>query len=552
MKKALALLLAIIMVLSVFAGCSNEQEATTPPAEETKETTPVVEEVPEEPVVALTNAERYPIEGSPEVTILSTKENIGDSVLYARLAELVGVKTTFEFATQEQVSLLIASEDIPDMMFGTLGESLTVEKLNAAGNAGMLVNFADHWDKLPNLYRLYQEHPEVFTMVMNSDGSFYTIPQYCVTLTANYPALYYREDHMAKAGWEKAPETIDELTQFLRDLKTAFADDPEYIPMSNYSPELMYIGFDGILSDALYPSFGELVTNTICVGSDGETVVAGFTTEQYQRYLKYVRSLIEEGLMDPNCMTVNTDIWNAFAAEGHTSVSTKLSTLPTSAFESGEYEIDVFEPFTSEYSSEKRTYLWPANGAWLGSINVETENLDACLAYFDAMFAPQDDPLNEEGTFWGISLYIGEKDTHWEWVEEDALFIRFVPEGYASASEFGSVHGFSISPYVGEWDKVEIRNGAPRWNQAVIRDHRVPYVVDVVTTDNIILNADEEEVVDDYWPDIKNYIDQMNAAFITGQADIDKDFESFVNNLYAMGLQDVMDAYQSAYDRMSN
>ena len=76
--------------------------------------------------------------------------------------------------------------------------------------------------------------------------------------------------------------------------------------------------------------------------------------------------------------------------------------------------------------------------------------------------------------------------------------------------------------------------------------------MDVITTDNIILNADEEEAVDDYWPDIKNYIDQMNAAFITGQADIDKDFESFVNNLYAMGLQDVMDAYQSAYDRMSN
>lgn len=81
MKKALALLLAIIMVLSVFAGCSNEQEATTPPAEETKETTPVVEEVPEEPVVALTNAERYPIEGSPEVTILSTKEKDRKSVV---------------------------------------------------------------------------------------------------------------------------------------------------------------------------------------------------------------------------------------------------------------------------------------------------------------------------------------------------------------------------------------------------------------------------------------------------------------------------------------
>lgn len=551
MKKALALLLAAVMVLSVFAGCGQNAEPEAPTAESTKETTPVVENVPQEPVEAKTNVERYPIEGSPEITILSHKDNIGESEIYGRLAELVGVKTTYEFATQEQIALLISSEDIPDMIYGTRNDNLSVDKIRDAGEAGLFINFADYWDKIPNLKRLYEEHPEAFNAVMSSDGSFYNIPTYGITLTNNYNSLYFREDHMAKAGWEKAPETIDEFTQFLRDLKTAFADDPDYIPLTNYRAD--YMDYNNVLSDALYPSFGELVTNTICVGTDGKTVVAGFTTEQYQNYLKYVRYLITEGLMDPNCMTVNSDMMSAFLAEGHSSVNTKLSSLTKDAFESGKLEISVFDPFTSEHTSEKKAYMLPAGaGTFIGAVNAKSENIDACLAFLDAMFAPQDDPLNEEGTFWGISLYIGEKDVAWEWVEEDAVFIRNVPEGYESASQYGSVHGFSTAPYFGTWDKVEVRDGAPRWQQAVIREHRVPYIVDVVTSDGIILNMDEEEVIDDYWPDIKNYINQMNAAFITGQADIEKDFEGYVNNLNAMGLQDVLDAYQSAYDRMSN
>ena len=129
MKKALALLLAAVMVMSVFAGCGQNTEPEAPTADSTKETTPVVDVVPQEPVVAKTNVERYTIEGSPEITILCHKDNIGESEIYSRLAELVGVKTTYEFATQEQIALLISSEDITAMIYGTRNESLHVDKI---------------------------------------------------------------------------------------------------------------------------------------------------------------------------------------------------------------------------------------------------------------------------------------------------------------------------------------------------------------------------------------------------------------------------------------
>ena len=41
----------------------------------------------------------------------------------------------------------------------------------------------------------------------------------------------------------------------------------------------------------------------------------------------------------------------------------------------------------------------------------------------------------------------------------------------------------------------------------------------------------------------------MNAAFLTGQIDIDTEWDTFIKTLYDMGLQDVIDVYQAALDR---
>ena len=36
---------------------------------------------------------------------------------------------------------------------------------------------------------------------------------------------------------------------------------------------------------------------------------------------------------------------------------------------------------------------------------------------------------------------------------------------------------------------------------------------------------------------------------ITGQADLEKDWDAYITALYDMGLQDVIDVYQAALDR---
>ena len=43
--------------------------------------------------------------------------------------------------------------------------------------------------------------------------------------------------------------------------------------------------------------------------------------------------------------------------------------------------------------------------------------------------------------------------------------------------------------------------------------------------------------------------EKMTATFTTGQADMEKDWDTYINDLYDMGLQEVIDVYQSALDR---
>lgn len=540
MKKTIALLLAIVMVLGLVA-CGGE---TTPDATEPQagnETTASAEQHETTPVAPLTNAERYPLEGTHNLIIAVTTDIAATDGLFALMADTVGITPEYQVVTKEQAPLLFAAETLPDMFFAPhlyeLG--LNVNQVNEYGKAGLLVNFKDYLDQMPNLKRVYEEHPQWFTAVEDFDGAFYTIPGISFTLTSSNNHVYFRTDHMAEIGWEKAPSTPEEFTQYLRDLKAHFgAIDPDYIPFTAYNASQME--YNAQLSRAWFPTFGELMENNITVAPDGKTIVAGFTTEQYQRYLKYVKSLMDEGLLDPNCLTANSDIQKAFEIEGHCSVSTQMTNIPADKFASGLQEISLFTPFVSEYSSTPRWAMPNLAGDWAGMISTKCEDMDAAIAYLDAFFAPADDPLDEEGKVWSISFYLGALDTTWEWIEENASYVT------NKGSEF---KGYSTAPYIGIWDKVEYRNGAPRYKAKATSENLLPYAVEIIRPENLTLDEEGVEIYNDNWPDIKTYLDQMNTAFLSGEADIDADFDEFVANLEAMGLNEVLEVYQAALDR---
>ena len=68
---------------------------------------------------------------------------------------------------------------------------------------------------------------------------------------------------------------------------------------------------------------------------------------------------------------------------------------------------------------------------------------------------------------------------------------------------------------------------------------------------NATLNADEKEVYSDLYPEIKSYVDEMTVKFIMGLEPLEN-YDAFTAQLNELGVQDVINAYQTAYDRYVN
>ncbi len=52
--------------------------------------------------------------------------------------------------------------------------------------------------------------------------------------------------------------------------------------------------------------------------------------------------------------------------------------------------------------------------------------------------------------------------------------------------------------------------------------------------------------------DLITYLYECTAKFITGEMDLEKDYDGFIENLHTLHLDDLVEIEQSMYDRWNN
>lgn len=65
----------------------------------------------------------------------------------------------------------------------------------------------------------------------------------------------------------------------------------------------------------------------------------------------------------------------------------------------------------------------------------------------------------------------------------------------------------------------------------------------------LALTTEEANIISQVSGDIVTYLEETNLKFITGSLNTDSDYDVFVETLEEMGIQNMIDAYQAAYDR---
>ena len=87
------------------------------------------------------------------------------------------------------------------------------------------------------------------------------------------------------------------------------------------------------------------------------------------------------------------------------------------------------------------------------------------------------------------------------------------------------------------------------WLVLVEKAHRdVDQVVE--TFPPLVYTAEEAEERSTIYTDISSYLGSMRTRFITGELDIDSEWESHVETVKNMGLDRMLEIDQAAYDRM--
>ena len=556
-NKMLALLLAMAMCCSVMAGCGTEEKASSEQkstenqkTEETSEVSTV--EVSSEVAEPLKNVDIYPLNSDKTFKVVSSVDIFGDKNYITEAMEKgTGVSIDWTYMTLEQLKLALSSKEIPDALFffsGAMNKATALEY----GQEGLFVNFADYLDMMPNLSAAIEENPDMLETVVNEDGSFYLLPSKLVTSTTGSNLLYYRTDMMKEIGWDKPPATTDEFLEYIKALQQHFGkNDPDFIAFNGYQSG--YMGWDSSnFPRYFFAAFGELLSTGFNVDSNGK-VVFGAATDQFKHYLEFMVELWNSGAFNTNIYSTDATASQALAAGNHVGVVPHHAGHAAANFASGNLEMDILPPLTSEYWDTPQWYQAPKTKINnVSMLSTKCEDIETMVKWFDAWYSTEENPLNEEGTIYGITPWLGEigKDTAFD---EDTLVYTILEHEGLEVGNFLAKQSFQGSLYSGFEGGLFPYSQDPNTNVGMkgrgVVNNLWPYAEQTFEFSSMALTQEESDLRSDIYTDISTYLKEETAKFITGEKSIEKDWDAYLAELNKIGLQDLIDMYQVAYER---
>ena len=552
-KQILALALALVLCLGVFAGCEQKPAETTAPTTKPADNKPAETTKPAESTAPtnLKNTDIYPLDCDKiyDVGIVISMEDFGEKDCSTRWEALTGVKINYIPWTSEQLNMAFNTNSLPDAVFHS---SMDKAKVNEYGEAGMLVDFMDYMEYMPNFSKALEKYPEAMEAIKSADGSVYSLPRLGTTSTTHDNVLI-RTDMMKAAGWENLPETDEEFLQCVADIQAYYgANDPEFKAFSAYAGN--YLGWNATygLVHFFFPTFGDLMRTDLTVGADNK-IVLGAATEQYQRLMVFLNKLAatDAWAYGKDIYTEDGTNSKALTIAGKNAVTTVAFYLNESHFPSGNVDLTVLMPLTSQWQSEKRFDAKSSVFWMLNSINASLpeEDIINLVRWYDSFYAQEEDPLNAEGTMWGISYWLGEEGVDYEVNKEEGTYIVLPHEGYETGPMWMTSNTPGDCLGLFDWLYSQDSNTGLEALGVGTMQNTYPYKVDSFDINLLTLTQDEVDIYNDCWNDINAYITEWTAAFITGDKSPEADWAEYVKGLEAMDMQEVVDAYQVAYDR---
>ena len=522
MTRKLSLFLALVLALTAFAGLS-----TTAIAEADK-------------VITIMCAEP------------TTLENVDTCYATTYLEERMGAEFVFNFLPSSEWTtkleiMVTANEELSDVLFGTTNE-LIVSKYGANGTFQDLTPLYNEHSVY--MKEAFEANPEYQKLLTFADGKMYSAGRLQQQTHTDFSyKLFLNKVWMDNLGI-KSPETLDEFTEMLR----AFRDKD---PNGNGQADEIVITGQGTGSyNPFYfimGSFTFVNTRDWFQVNDGVLNLC-YTTEGWKEGLKYLNGLYEEGLIDPLMFTQDLNQLKAvMQKEGDNIVGVAGAMNGSHLFTVNEKMLDYVgtSPFKGPDGTQwapYQTYTVTHNGF------VTKDAKDPVLAFQLLDLCWEKDA--------SMVIRYGEENVDWKWAGEDAVGM-FEAAGYPATFELlTGVQSGVQNKWWNVWSPMyldyTIGNGwaedfEPLNNQRLAYN-TVALLIDYVpeadkVAGKITYTADESNEIAEIQTNLNSYFKEAMCLFVIGDMDVEADWDEYIEELEALGMNEYLEIAQTAYTR---
>ena len=293
-KKLLALFLALVLCVGVFAACGNNNNDDTGSGSGTGNgvvSGPYV--TPDFDGAKITQYMPNNTQINPNETWLNgeVKKHLDLDLDIIEGADLTG---------------MIATGKVPDLQwfnsFSTVG-------MQQNGRDGVYINIYDYLDQMPNLKKFLEDpanaaHVEKFTV---GEREMYNVPVVEKGGNAQKYAFLYRKDIFDKNNltW---PTNQAEFVAVLKELKRIY---PESMPfaMRQMTSNMQGAQAFGHLWGGVHLLRGEY-TSVFTLDANGKYYL-GTTSQAYKEMAMFMKDLLDQGLMHASSLTLDTTQWTS-------------------------------------------------------------------------------------------------------------------------------------------------------------------------------------------------------------------------------------------------
>jgi putative aldouronate transport system substrate-binding protein len=461
------------------------------------------------------------------------------------------------------LNLRLASGDYPDIIM-SFGTTPTVTQIY--GQQGVFIALNDFIEQHgPYTKRAFSEYPSAQIAATAADGNIYALPQVndCFHCSMSQK-LWINQEFLNAVGLEK-PTTTDDYAEVLRQF---LAGDPngngqaDELPLTG-SPLVWHGSVDEFFMNSFiyHPGHRDSANKPRIIVVDGQ-VTPIYTQDAWKEGIKYLASLNAEGLIDTELFTRDRDQLRSIGDGGGDNTA-RIGSVPAGWF--GEFTsydpegVGLWAQYTTQAPLQgpggvQYAGYNPYAAANLGNFIITNKCQNPELAF------KWGDALGEiEATTRSIH---GVKGRDWDWANEGDLGINGEQAIWKSITDIANVPSQNA-----HWSQSgpSFRSNAYRLGQYVpaeiaefdievilfnkTNEDYLPYKQpDEMTLPPLYFTEEQAQFVAEVTPTIEAYVDETFSRAVTGQIDIEAEWENYKATLESMGLAQFITAHQEVYD----